>query len=305
MDVDVHIRRVRDLDAILKREAVTARDRKTGHKQIHVGGGIGRAHLDSLLLGGVVCGGGLLRVRLLAEIGLGRPTERNTNEHRTVAVAPAHVRGGFLVRHQTEVARRVHVAERRDGGRELHHSGDCALCAVGDLTALEHLVLSVLHEAHVDVETGTRLTDGDLRRECDVVAILGSEIADHPLRDCQLVGCVFGCAGEELDLVLLVEPAVLREVADLGMSVLDHAAGKRDVVHALLAKLVEFRERSRLVVTALVDRREGCALGSDYIVFELAHRLELKTGGLLESGARLAERVLGRGFERLSILVEE
>ena len=157
----------------------------------------------------------------------------------------------------------------------------------------------------MDVQTGTRLADGDLRSERDVVAVLGAEIADHPLRDRQLVGGIFSGAGEKLDFVLFVEFAVLREVADFRVSVLDHAAGERDVVHALLAELVELRERSGLVVAALIDRRERGALGGDHVVFELAHRLELEPSRLLERGARLAERVLGRRLERLAVLVEE
>ena len=209
------------------------------------------------------------------------------------------------MRHQTEVARGVHVAERRDRGRELHHAGDRALCRVGYLAALEHLVPAVLHQAHVDMQTGARLADGDLRRERDVIAVLRAKIADHPLCDGKLVGGLLRGAGQELYLVLLVELAVLREIADLGVSVLDQSSGERDVVHALLAELVELRERSGLVIAALVDRREGRAFGGDHVVLELAHRLELEPRGLLERGARLAERVLGRGLERLAVLVEE
>ena len=305
VDVDVDVCRIGDLDAVLEGETVAACDGETCHEQIHVGGGVGRAHLDRLLLGGVVRGGRLLGVGLLAEVGLGSPTKRNAHEHGAIAVAPAHIRGSLLVRYEAEVARRVHIAERRDGRSELHHACDRALGAVGDLAALEHLVLAVLHQAHVDVQSGAGLADGDLRGERNVVAVLGAEVADHPLRDRQLVGGIFGGAGEELDLVLLIELTVLREVADLGVAVLDHAAGERDVVHALLAELVELGERSGLVVTTLVDGREGGALGGDHIVFELAHCLELKTRRLLERGARLAERVLRRRFKRLAVLVEE
>ena len=305
VDVDVDVCRIGDLDAVLEGETVAACDGETCHEQIHVGGGVGRAHLDRLLLGSVVRGGRLLGIGLLAEVGLSSPTERNAHEHGAIAVAPAHIRGSLLVRYEAEVARRVHIAERRDGRSELHHACDRALGAVGDLAALEHLVLAVLHQAHVDVQSGAGLADGDLRGKRNVVAVLGAEVADHPLRDRQLVGGIFGGAGEELDLVLLIELAVLREVADLGVAVLDHAAGERDVVHALLAELVELGERSGLVVAALVDGREGGALGGDHVVFELAHRLEFKTCRLLERDARLAQRVLGRRLERLAVLVEE
>ena len=176
---------------------------------------------------------------------------------------------------------------------------------VADDAVLEHLVRAILHEAHVDVQARARLADGDLRGERDVIAVLRTHVADHPLRDRELVCRVLRVARKELHLVLLVDEPVLREVADLAVAVLDAAARLRDRQHALLAELAELRERGRLVIAFLVLRREALRVGSDDVILELAHRLKLEPRVLLERRARLLERVLRRGLERLAILVEE
>ncbi len=284
---------------------MAAGDCERGHEEIDVRRGVGRAHLDRLLLAGVVLRGRLLRVRLAAHVGPSRPAERNADENRAVAVAPAHVRRRLLVGNEPEVARRIGVAERGDRRRELHHAGDSALRGVGDAPVLEHLVHAVLHEAHVDVEPRPRLADGDLRGERHVVAVLRAEVADHPLRDHELVRGLLRGAGQELDLVLLVDETVLGEVADLAVAVLDEAARLRYREHALLAELAELRERRGLVVAALVLRGERLGVGRDDVVLELAHRLELEPRLLRERVARLLERVLGARLKRLAVLVEE
>ena len=305
MNVHVHVGLFGNLEAVLEAEAVAACHAEAGHEQVHVRGCVRGAHFHGLLLVRIVAGALFVRVRDLAEVGLGGPTERYAHEHGAVAVAPANVGRCFLVRHEAQVRSRVLVAERGDGRGELHHAGDGAACGFADDAVLEHLVVAVLHDAHVDVQARTRLAHSNLRGECHVEAHLGAEIADHPLGDGELVGGIFGRAGEELDFVLLVELAVLREVAHFAVAVLDLAAGLCDVEHALLAEFVELGKRGGFVVASLVHGGECARVVGNHVVFEFAHGLEFHTGLLLEGFACLVERVFRRRFERLAVLVEE
>ena len=119
------------------------------------------------------------------------------------------------MRHQTEVARRVLVAEGGDGRRHVHHAGNHAARCLREHAVLQHLVLAVLRHAHVDVQTAARLTRGNLRSERHVVALLVGQVADDPLGQHQLVGSLLHRHGQELYLVLLVGLAVEREVTHL------------------------------------------------------------------------------------------
>ena len=254
---------------------------------------------------GVVARALFVRVRNLAEVGLRSPAQRYAYQHGAVAVAPANVGGGFLVGHQAQVRGGVLVAKRGDGGGELHHAGDGAAGGIADDSVLEHLVVAVLHDAHVDVQARTGLAYGDLRGERHVEAEFCAQVADHPLGDGELVGRVFGGAGEELDFVLLVELAVLGEVAHFAVAVLDLAAGLGDVEHALLAEFVELGKRGGFVVALLVNGGELARVVGNYVVFQFAHGLEFHAGLLLEGFAGLVEGVFRRRFQRLPVLVEE
>ena len=210
------------------------------------------------------------------------------------------------MRHETEVRRRIRVAESCDCRSQLHHTGDGLASRLGEFAVGEHLVLAVLGEAHVYVETRSSLASSDLRCEGHVVAILVAEVADHPLSDHQLIGSLFGINGEELDLVLLVDIAVEREVTHLRVAVFDLSAGLCDVRHALGAEVVELGVGARLVVALLIRSLEVLIvfLGNDNVVFQLAHGLELHARDVRESLASLVECILGCALERLSVLIE-
>ena len=148
------------------------------------------------------------------------------------------------------------------------------------------------------------LADDDLRRECDVVALLVAEVADDPLGHEQLVGALICWHGEELDLVLLIAEAVLGEVAHLGVAVLDAAATLGDELHAARTEVVGLGEGSRLVVALLVRGGEGGIVGFDDVVLQLAHGLEFHARDFVEGLHGLSERMLRCGGQRLAVAVE-
>ena len=116
--------------------------------------------------------------------------------------------------------------------------------------------MAVFHQAHVDVHARPGLADGDLGRKGDVKPPEPRQIAYNPLGQNQLVGRGVKRAGEEFDLVLLVDLAVEGEVAHLFVTVLDLSAGLCDMVHAGAAEVVHLGERFALVVTPLVGSGE-------------------------------------------------
>ena len=169
---------------------------------------------------------------------------------------------------------------------------------------IEHHVAAVLNHAHVDVKTRAGLAHSDFRREGDVEAHLVGQVANHPLGNGELVGSVLRAHGQELDLVLLVDEAILGEVAHLAVAVLDLAAGLGDVLHAALAELAGLGIGCRLVVSALVDGGEHVLGGENHIILQFAHGMELHAGNLGEGVASLGERVLRRTLQVLAVLVE-
>ena len=308
MDVDIDVGVAGYVKGVGHLETVTAGDTQAGKELVEVGGAVGGTHLDSLLLAGERRGlrgeGNVLGIGERGHIDIGCPAEGDAHEDGTVAVAPADIGGGFLMGHETEVAGGVLVAEGGDGGCEVHHAGNHAAGALGELAVGEHLVAAVLHHAHVDVEPGAGLAGGDLGGEGDVVAQLVAEVADDPLGYHELVGGLLDGHGEELDLVLLVVLALEAEVADLGMAVLDLAACLGDVLHALLAELVGLGIGCGLVVAALVLGGEHLLVVGDDVVLELAHGLELHAGDLAEGLGGLVQGMLRGGLEGMAVLVE-
>ena len=213
------------------------------------------------------------------------------------------------MRNEAEVRGRVGVAERGNRRCERHHAGDGPACGFRQFAVgIEHHVLAVLHDAHVDMESRTCLAFGDFWSEAGIEAVFVGEVANHPFGQHQLVGCVFHVGGEELDFVLLVDAAVEAEIAHFRVAVFDFAADECDVVHALGAETVEFCERCRFMVAFLVYGRIHLRLfvfGSRHIVFELAHRLVRHAGGFGEGFLGLVQRIFRRTFEALAVFVEE
>ena len=55
--------------------------------------------------------------------------------------------------HQAEVTHRILIAKGRDGRCEVHHAGNHATGALREHALMQHLILPVLHHAHVDMQT--------------------------------------------------------------------------------------------------------------------------------------------------------
>ncbi len=77
------------------------------------------------------------------------------------------------------------------------------------------------------------------------------------------------------------------------MTIFNLATGLSDIFHAHLAEVVSLGIRSALVITALVDSRELLIIVEDYIIFQLAHGMELHAGNLTESLASLVQGIFG------------
>ena len=305
MDVHVDVATLGDLEGVVDLEAMAAGDGKAGQQEVEIGRPVGRAHLDRLFLGGLGLDGLLEWVGYARHVHLRGPSQWHADQDGAVTVAPADVGRRLLVRDEPEVGGRVGIAEGGDGGCQHHHAGDGPPGGVGELAAIEHLVLAILHDTHMDVEPRASLAGGDLRGEGDVVAVLAGPVADHPLGQHELVCRLLGGAGQELDLVLLVDLPVEGEVAHLRVAVLDLSAGLGDVAHALGPEFVELGEGGGLVIALLVGCREAEVVVSDDVILQLAHRLKGHAGRLMEGGAGLAQGLLGRRLERLALLVEE
>ena len=118
------------------------------------------------------------------------------------------------MRHETEIGGGIFVAESREGGGEIHQAGDETTGIVAQFAGVvEHEVVAVAGDAHVDMESRTGLAGGDFRGEGDIETFFVGEVADDPLRNDELVGGFADGNGEKLNLVLLIDQTVLREIA--------------------------------------------------------------------------------------------
>ena len=88
------------------------------------------------------------------------------------------------------------------------------------------------------------------------------------------------------------------------MAILNLAACRGYQAHAAGTEVVELGKGARLVVAFLVACRECTFIRGNHIIFELAHSLKLQTGGSGELAAGMVEDMLGRTFNRTSVLVE-
>ena len=183
------------------------------------------------------------------------------------------------MRHEAEVGGRHLVAHGGDGVGIFQDAGDGFACNVAEASVgAEHHVVAVLHNLEVDVQAAAGLSGGDFRCEGNVVSHAGALCADNPFGYHQLIGGFDAGNGEELYLVLLVDTSVEGEVAHLVVSVLNLASGLCYEVHAGGTEVVEFGVGGRFVVTFLVAGGEEAVVVGDYIVFQLAHGVEVHAG---------------------------
>ena len=303
-DVDADVAVLGILHCILHLEAVTCGNGHTGQQQIDVGRSVGSAELDGLLVAEVHLG------VLLQWVGTGHhiaaalaPSQRHTHHSGAVTVAPADIGGGLLMRHQTEIAGGIGIAEGRERTGQAQDTGHSLQGHLAQ-TVLTHVhVLAIQRDAGVDMHTATSLADGNLGGEGDGDAILVAQLTHHPLGNHQLIGGSLKACGEKLYLVLLIHQVAMCEVAHLAMAVLDFATGGSNHTHSLGAELLELAERHADMIAVLVLGHIVFLLGSDGIVLQLTHHLELHaTRSLAESAGCFLQRVFGSHSKGFSIL---
>ena len=121
------------------------------------------------------------------------------------------------------------------------------------------------------------------------------DLAQHPLGQDHLVGRVHHVDRQELDLLLDHLAALDDEVPDLGVRVFDGAAHTHQVKQGFGAHILPLRERTGLVVAALLfDTEEGFFRGEE-VVLEFTEGLESATRVFLEGALCLAQDLLGGG----------
>lgn len=286
-------------------KAVERGDEQGGDGEIGIAGTVGDAVLDRLLrrpLNGAFISAG---VGVAGHVRGTDPAQGHADHDRAVAVAPADVSRGLLVGDQTEVRGRDAVAESRDSVRCVEDTGDHLPGHRAELAVLDHQVLAVLLDEHVEVHAAPRLADGDLRGITDVDAVAVAEHAEDPLRQDDLLDSLLDRHREELDLVLLVVGVLVAEAADLGVAVLDLAAGAGDQLHRLVPQALELRKGLGRVVALLVAAGVEVLARADHVVFEFAEGLEDAAGLTGELLVRLAEHVFGGALQGLALVVIE
>ena len=125
------------------------------------------------------------------------------------------------------------------------------------------------------MQAGARLPRRYLWGEGDIEPLAPCQVPDHPFGDNQLVGSLHGRNGQELYLVLLIEQAVLLEVAHLRVPVFDMPACPGDILHTLLSEGSHLRIGRTLMIAVLVTGLEVVLSLLDDIIFQFSHSLEV------------------------------
>ena len=172
VDVDIHIGTLSHLQSIRHLETVPTGYTQTSQQLIEVGTAIGRTHLHGLLDASIVAGFCFQRIGSMTHIHISSPTQGHTNQYRTVAITPTDIRRSLLMRHKTEVAGWILVAKSGDRRSQFHHAGNHSARTLAENTICQHLVLSVLDDAHVDMQTRASLARRNLGCKGDIIAQL-------------------------------------------------------------------------------------------------------------------------------------
>ena len=214
MNIDIDIRIARHFECIGHFKSVTSRHTNAGQQLIDVGRTVGIADFHGLLPAGVALRRRFERIGFATHVHIARPSERNAHQHRPIAIAPAHIGGRFLMRHKAEIRSRILVAEGCQGRSQIHQAGNHSTRIVAQFSRIvEHEVLAVARDTHVNMEAGARFSGGDFRCKRHVEPFFVSQIADDPFGNHQLVGGFTHRHRQKFDLVLLVDQTVLREIA--------------------------------------------------------------------------------------------
>ena len=91
----------------------------------------------------------------------------------------------------------------------------------------------------------------------------------------------------------------------LRVAVFDLSACTGYVAHAECAEIVVFGKRCAFVIALLVCGREAVGIFVDNVILKFTHGLESQTCGFGEFLASFVQRMFGRRFERLAVLVAE
>ena len=172
---------------------------------------------------------GLQRICQHAHIRFCRPAQRNAYQYRTVAVAPANVGRCFLMRNQTKIGSRICITESRNGRSQLHHARNGLTGCFRECPIFQHLVLPVLHDTHMYMQSGTGFSCRDFRCKSNVISILASQITNNPFCYHQLVSSLLGTHRQEFYFILLINLIVQRKITDFRMPILYLSACLRNI----------------------------------------------------------------------------
>ena len=156
----------------------------------------------------------------------------------------------------------------------------------------------------MDVKSRAGLPGGDFGSEGHIESFLISKIANDPLGNNQLVGCLTHGNGQEFDFSLFIDQIVLHKIAYFGVAIFDLTSSTGNVVHALHTEIIGFGEGCRFVIRTLVYCRIAFFVGLNDVVFQFSHCFEIHACGLFESACCFDERLFGRRRKGLSVFVE-
>ncbi len=155
------------------------------------------------------------------------------------------------------------------------------------------------------MESGAGFAGCDFWCESHIESVSVGEIAYDPFRQHKLVGGFGRGHGQKFDFILFVVVSVEHKITHFGVAVFDAGACPGYVAHAQSAEIIELGEWRRLVISALVAGREVMLFGSDYVIFQFAHRVKFKTCRLGEFSACVAQSHLRSACQRFSVFVEK
>ena len=154
----------------------------------------------------------------------------------------------------------------------------------------------------MDVQSAAGLSNRYLWSEADIDAIFLTQHTQNPFGNQQLLYSFFRLHRLEFDFVLFVKMGSTGKIAHFGVSVFDFASRLCDEVHCLRAQVLPLGEGPRVVVSLLVDGRIVLIHFTNYIKFELTHRLESKPCSPLELGVGFPQDIFWCTLEGFPLL---
>ena len=153
MNIHIHIGLFCNLQSIFNFKTMTTCYGQSRYQLVQIGRTVRRTHFHSLFLCSIIVAGSFQRISQHTHICLCRPSKRNTYQYGTVAITPANICRSFLMRHQTEIRSRIRITESCNGRCKLHHSRNSLTGSFRKYTIFQHLVLTVFHNTHMDMQS--------------------------------------------------------------------------------------------------------------------------------------------------------